>query len=153
MSTPVDAAAAHRLFSTHCFNETWSLLDQSHRSEADDREMLGRTLVSLWHWRQRADATPQNLSIGCWQASRVCAVLGLGDLSLRYANESLETAGDDPFYRGYALEARARAAAVSGQKDAAREHLAAARTLADQVTDADSRNALLADLATIAVNQ
>jgi len=149
MATPIDTAAAHRYFSAHCFNETWSLLDQTERTEADQREMLGRTLASLWHWRQRADVTPQNLSVGCWQAARVCAVVGLGDLARRYAQESLETAGDDPFYRGYALEALARAEATAGHGDASRQHIAAAHALAPSITDADSRIALLADLATI----
>lgn len=104
MSTPVDTTAAHRYFSAHCFNETWTLLDKADRTEVEEREMLGRTLASLWHWRQRADLTPQNISVGCWQAARVCALLGLSDLARRYAEESLSNSGDDPFYRGYALE-------------------------------------------------
>lgn len=151
MSTPVDTTAAHRYFSAHCFNETWTLLDKADRTEVEEREMLGRTLASLWHWRQRADLTPQNISVGCWQAARVCALLGLSDLARRYAEESLSNSGDDPFYRGYALEGLARAETVAGNKDKARQLVDDARTLAQSVTDADSRDALLADLATIGV--
>ncbi len=151
MSSPIDHAAAHRFFAAHCFNETWTLLDKTDRTEAEDREMLGRTLASLWHWRQRADHTPTNLSIGCWQAARVCALLGLSDLARQYADESLHNAGDDPFCRGYALEALARAEAVAGHKGKAGQLVNDARTLAQSITDAGNRDALLADLATITV--
>jgi len=149
LSTPIDHAAAHRFFAPHCFNQTWLLIEKTDRTEPEEREMLGRTLASLWHWRQRADHTPKNISVGCWQAARVCALLGLADLARRYAEESIENSPDDPFYRGYALEGLARAEAVAGNKDKAAQLVNDARALAQSVTEQDDRDALLADLATI----
>jgi hypothetical protein len=151
MSLPFDAALAHKQFSAHCFNATWELLDLTERTESEQREMLSRSLASLWHWRQRADVTPKNLSIGCWQVARVCAVIGEPRLAARFAEESLDTAGDDLFLRGYALEGLARAAMMSGDVERAGQLVEEARALAGRLLAAGEREALLADLATVGV--
>ncbi len=42
-TTPtIDWQAAHRHFAANCFNLTWELLDQSKRTEEEDRELLAR---------------------------------------------------------------------------------------------------------------
>jgi hypothetical protein len=148
-----DQAAAHKFYSADCFNRTWDLLDKAQRSPEEDQDMVQLALASLWHWSQRSDRTETNLSVGYWLASRVYAVLGLGDESRRYANLSLEAIrGRDvpPFYLGYAFEALARAESAAGDREKMSGYLAEARRIAGELPDADGRKALLGDLDTMA---
>jgi hypothetical protein len=147
---PFDVAAAHRYFAVECFNQTWNLIDKPARTADDDEAMILTALASLWHWTQRADCTPQNLSVGHWQASRAFALAGQGANARRHAERSLHfAAGCPPFYVGYAHEALARAARLIGDRAAADEHLQKARICAAAVTDLTERKMLADDLATI----
>lgn len=155
MSAPAspafDPAQAHRWFAAHFFNGTWSLLDKADRTPDDSERMISLAHASLAHWRERADCTPQNLSIGYWQASRVYAVLGQAENALRYGRLCLDMSGTEPpFFLGYAHEALARAEQLAGNLAVARQHLAEARRLAAQVADMEERRALENDLATLA---
>lgn len=145
-----DRATAHRHFAAHCFNATWDLLDQPERTPDEALQMLLRSAASLWHWTEREECTPANLSIGYWQLARVAAEIGEGNLALRFAQQCLELSpADDPFLMGFAYEALARAALVMGDKQAATGYLAEAKAKANEVDDAENQQALLADLATI----
>jgi len=67
--------------------------------------MLLLAMASLRLWTQRKDHTLANLSVGCWQVSRVHAVPGRTDEARRYGRLALEAAqrGDvNPFTLGYA---------------------------------------------------
>lgn len=148
-STSLNVAAAHEHFSVACFNEAWALLDRTHRSSYDDQRMIELCLASLWHWTQRADCSDTHMAIGYWQASRIYATVGLPDEARRYATLSLaaSTRPNVPaFYAGYAYEAMARAAHVTGHREAAREHLVKSRTIAYGLTDPSHKEQLLADL-------
>lgn len=149
---PFDLACAHRWFSADCFNRVWSLLDKPDRAPEECERMVSLAHASLAHWRERADCTAQNLSIGYWQVSRVCAVLGQAENARHYGELCLAaSASEPPFYLGYAHEALARAAKQAGNAASAAEHLATARLLAAQVTDAGERGALESDLTGLAV--
>lgn len=148
---PFDLAKAHRWFSADCFNRVWSLIDKPDRTPDECERMVSLAHASLAHWRERADCTPQNLSIGYWQVARVYAVLGQAENARRYRELCLQaSAAEPPFYLGYAHEALARAAKLAGNAAVAAEHLATARQLAAQVTDAGERGALESDLAGLA---
>lgn len=150
-SPPFDLAVAHKYFAAQCFNHTWDLLDQPERSDADNRRMEALVMASICHWMDRDDCTPQNLSIGYWQASRVQAILQNASEARRFGLLSLEFAKNEaPFYRGYAYEALARAAKVAGDNAAAEQYLAMAHSEVVQVTDLQERDALLADLNALA---
>lgn len=150
-SPPFDLAVAHKYFAAQCFNLTWDLLDQPERSDADNRRMEALAMASLCHWIHREDCTSKSLSIGYWQVSRVQAILKNASEARRFSLLSLEFAKDEaPFYRGYAYEALARAARVAGDHAAAEQHLAMAHAEALQVTDLQERDALLADLKSLA---
>ncbi|MBX3449751.1 MAG: hypothetical protein KF777_09340 [Planctomycetaceae bacterium] len=150
-SPPFDLAVAHKYFAARYFNQTWDLLDQPERSDADDRRMEALAMASLCHWMDRDDCTPRNLSIGYWLASRVQAILKNASEAKRFSLLSLEFAKDEaPFYRGYAHEALARAARVAGDHAAAEQHLGLAHAEAVGVTDLQERDALLADLKSLA---
>lgn len=148
----LDLAAAHRHFSVSCFNGVWELIDKPNRSPDEDRLMVSMCHASLYHWQQRPDCTPRSLSIGYWQLSRVYALLEQADNARHYGQHSLtHSRNEDLFYLGYAHEALARAEALAGNRAEAETHLATARDLASQVTDAAERELLEADLTTVSI--
>ena len=89
-----DVERAHRHFAATNFNRCWELIEKGERSPEDEEQMLLLAQSSLWHWTQRGDLEPDNLSIGHWQLSRVNALLGRHEESLRHAPRSLEIARD-----------------------------------------------------------
>src|SRR5512140_1373022 len=94
-----DLDAAHHFFAADCFNRTWELIERPSRSPQEDEQMLLLSLASIWHWTQRSDVAPKNLSVGHWQAARVYALLGQAENARRYAQRSLELAkGESPFH-------------------------------------------------------
>ena len=145
-----DAALAHRRLSAAFFNEAWDLISKESRTERENQLMVALTQASLCHWMKRPDCTDQNLSIGYWQAARVYTLAGVAAEAQRMAQICLGYSKDlSPFYRGFAYEALARAAALAGDADARDRHLADARRLAAEVADAEERSMLESDLATV----
>lgn len=140
----------HRKIAGDLFNYTWSLLDRKERSREEDEEMLHAAHASRYHWGQAG--TPLNLSVGEWQISRVYSTLGRAEPALYHGRRSLEIArrsGLGRFYRAYAYEALARAAAVAGQRRDRNRYLREARRIGATVRSRDDRRMLLEDLATI----
>jgi hypothetical protein len=147
--TDYDAAAGHQFFSADGFHRTWDLLDKKDRTPEDDEQMLLRATASLWHWTQRTDVTPENLSVGFWLVSRVHAVAGCAEEAVRYGELSLAEAGKPgvaPYALAYAHEALARGHAAAGRRKQASDHVALARKVSSRIADDDTRKALLSDL-------
>ena len=145
-----DLQVTHRYFSADCFNKTWEFINDSNRTDEDDLSMLQTAMASLWHWTQREDALPQNLSVGNWQVSRVFALLGQADNARRYAEASLKfSEGCEPFYIGFAYEALARAEMAAENQAKMNEYLEQARQLAEKVEDPEDREVLMGDLDSI----
>ena len=147
-----DLVAAHRYFAAECYNRAWDLMDKPGRSAADDEQMLRLSLASHWHWTQHPDNTSTTMSIGYWQTARIYALLGQADNARHFGQLCLEASladGVEPFYRGYAYEALARAEMVAGNQAKMDEYLAQARREAALVSDGDEAKQLQADLATI----
>ena len=145
-----DLAAVHKYFSAVCFNKTWEYIDNPNRTSDEELTMLQSAMTSLWHWTQREDATPQNLSVGNWQVSRVYALLGQVDNARKYAEVSLKLAeGFEPFYAAFAYEAFARAEMVAGNKAKMQEYLEKAFALAEKVEDEEDKQVLMGGLGNI----
>ena len=110
-------AELHKHFSTHCFNETWKLIDKENRSDEEYEEMVHYAIASLFHWSKREDCTNRQKSIGYWQVSH-CYVLAedfkqaapLDKLCLEFSEN------EESFYLSYAHETLARTAALAGKK-------------------------------------
>ena len=140
---------AHKFFAANCFNQTWELLDKKERTTEDERLMLSAAHASLYHWLNRKDCVPENLSVGLWQLSRVHAVLNDSDISERYAKECIEISEAEklpPFYIGYGYEAAARAAKLQGATNEFSRWLQKAEAQLEQVEDEADRGYLAADL-------
>jgi len=147
-----DLQATHRYFAADCFNKTWEYIDNENRTSQEGDVMLSLSLASLWHWTQRQDCTPANMAIGYWQVARVFALLGQADNARHYGELCLEASqvdGVEPYYKGYAYEALARAEWVAGHKHAKDTFIQQARQVAAEVKDAEDRKQLLKDLDTI----
>lgn len=146
-----DIQQAHKYFSADCFNKTWDNMDRDeNRSIEENMEMLHTAIASLWHWTQREDVTPKNLSIGYWQVSRVYNLIQqpnnartYGLLSLKYAKEL------EPFLQAYAYETLARAEMQCNNRVIMMVHLEKAHKLAEQIDNEEDRQALAKDLSSI----
>jgi hypothetical protein len=114
--------------------------------------MILLSLASLWHWTQRADCTPTNLSVGYWQASRVYALAGQIENARQYGLLCLKASqgeGVQSFYKGYAYEALARAEMVAGDREKMTEFLQQAFHFSEQVANSEEKKMLSDDLKTI----
>jgi hypothetical protein len=86
-------------------------------------------------------------SVGYWQASRIQALLGVADQARSYALTCLSYSHSlTPFYLGYAHEAIARAAFMSGESSKGQEYLELAKRHASTVESAENKNLLIKDL-------
>ena len=147
-----DLQEAHQWFAVSCFNATWEYIDARERTPEEEEKMLHSTVAPAWHWSQRKDCTPQNLSIAYWQISRVHALCGRGSEAVRYGRLCLDVSredGVDPFALAYAYEALARGEAVAGNKRSSDDWLAEASEAAEAIADEDTKKMVVDDLATI----
>jgi hypothetical protein len=143
-----DLVTAHKHFSAWCFNRAWELIEKSDRTEAEVRLMEALSHASIFHWISRPDCTGKNLSVGYWQASRIQALIGNAQEAIRHARTCLGySANLEPFYRGYAYEALARAAGLMNDPANLADYLDKAESLAEQVQDEQDRQLLADDLA------
>lgn len=146
-----DIQQAHQYFSADCFNKTWDNMDKDGgRSTEENMEMLHTAIASLWHWTQREDVTPQNLSTGYWQVSRVYCLIKQPHNARRYGLLSLQYAKDlPPFFKGYAYESLARGEMIANNRVIMKTYLEKAREMLAQIEDEEDRQALAKDLETI----
>jgi hypothetical protein len=145
-----DLMQSHKYFSVYCFNKAWELIDKPGRSREEADEMIRLSMASLWHWTQRDDCKSSNLSVGCWQASRVYALAGRAPEAKHYAELALRHSGEDsPFLLGYAYEALARAEQTAGNTEMAAKYRLEAEKLAVRISDEEDRKLLTNDLQTI----
>ena len=133
------------------FHGTWRHLDRQERTATHDAAMIACAEASLWHWRRVG--APTQWSIGEWQCSRVHAVLGHGQEALAHARRCLgiaEADRVDDFVPASAHEALARAYAVLGDMEAAREERNLSYRLAVELDD-EERDVIEHDLGTIPI--
>ena len=104
--------------------------------------------------RRAQVGTPENLERGEWQVSRVYSVLGRSEPAIYHARRCLELCQAHniaDWDLAFAYEALARAALVAGDRAACAEYLAQARAAAESIADAEDREHLHEELATIVV--
>ena len=127
-----DLQAAHRHFSVECFNRAWDLIDKAGRTADEDDEMLRLSLASTWHWTQRQDCTPTNLSVGYWQTARIYTLIRQVENARRNGRLCLKASqaqGAEQFTLGYAYEALARAEMIAGEQAQMEVYLEQARRI------------------------
>jgi hypothetical protein len=130
------------------FNATWRLIE----SREDDDLMLHTAHASAYHWAAAPECTPANRARAEWLVSRVSALCELPDAALRHARRCLrwcEEHGLEDWDLAYAYEALARASKLTGDEAAAARY--ADRAAAVPIEDADDRDLLEQDLASIGI--
>ena len=130
---PRDEREFHRKIAARSFNLTWDYLDMKKRTTKDDLEMLSAAHSSRYHWH--LVGTPRNLAIADWQVSRVYAAIRQPQLSLQFAESSLDLCEGnglaDIIHTAY--EALARAYAVAENYPKAEAYLRKARQQLDSL--------------------
>ena len=132
------------------FNFVWTLLEKPDRTPAETELMIHAAHASRFLWEEQGAAV--NHARGEWQVSRAYAVAGRPGPALHHAALCLDIAEAEalgPFDLACAHEAIARAFAVAGDFERAREHERQARELAGEISDDDDRQVVLSDLATL----
>src|SRR4051812_35882772 len=139
-----------RQLAVDLFNRTWALMDNEDRSERETELMVHTAHASRLMWEEIG--TPANHARGEWQVSRAYAVAGRPQPALHHAQRGLalcEEHGIGDFDLAFAHEALARAHGLAGDGAAAAEHEKQARAAAEHIADAEDKDLLLADLATL----
>jgi DNA-binding transcriptional MerR regulator len=132
------------------FNGAWVLLETEDRTRQQDDEMLHMAHAARRHWGRVGG--PEHLARGEWQCSRVYSVLGRPEPARYHAQRVLDLCQENglaDFDIAAAYEALARAAAVAGELEEAREMTELALKACEQIADDEDRNIVLADLETI----
>jgi hypothetical protein len=142
-------AEAQRHFAAKINGDVWGLLEKADRSKADDEVMVHAAHASCCHWL--AVGTGVHHQRGEWMIARVYSELGLAEAALRHARRCQELTEEhadlmEDFDRAYALEGLARAHAVAGDHDQAREYLALAQKAGEAIADEESRKFFTGDL-------
>jgi hypothetical protein len=144
-------AATHRQIGVDLYNGTWTLLEKPDRTALETDEMIHRAHASRWHWGKVG--TEVNVARGEWLCSRVYAVLGRGEPALWHARRCVaidEAARDrEDWDLPSAYEAMARALLVGGDPTGARGWAAKARAACAAIADADDREHIEEDLASL----
>ena len=145
-----EAAATERQQAIDLFNGVWRLMEKEDRSTEDDDTMLHMAHASRYHWGQVGTAA--NLARGEWQVSRVYTLLGRAEPALHHAHRVLDICqanaiGD--WDLAFAYEALARASAVAGDQQQARAWTEQALAAAEDITEDEERQLVLADLESI----
>ena len=146
------AATDERALASALFNETWTLLEKESRTPEEDDRMVHMAHASRFHWDNVGD--DQNRAIGEWQCSRVYAILGRAEPALFHARRCLDYTsreGVDHWMLGSAHEGLARAQAIAGDFEAARDSRSRALAIAERITDPEDRKIVLADIDTLPI--
>lgn len=149
--------ATERRLAADLFNETWRLIELPDRTAEQIDEMIHCAHASRYHWGRVG--VPANLARGEWLCSRVYSTLGRGEPALWHAHRCLAILdGSRPGEGGVedwdlpgAYEALARASAVAGARMAAERWLAQGRETAAKIADAEDREHIEKDLASIRI--
>jgi DNA-binding transcriptional MerR regulator len=147
--TEIDPTTRRKL-AADLFNHTWTLLEKPDRTPAEDDEMIHSAHASRFHWGEVGGDV--NLARGEWQCSRVYAVLGRAEPALWHARRCVainEANGTADWDIASAYEAMARAYLAAGDLEGVATWKAKATAALDSIAEADDREVIEGDLATL----
>jgi hypothetical protein len=145
--------ATRRALAVGLYNHCWELLEIPDRTPEQAAELIHAAHASRYHWGEIAD-TPARLWRGEWMCARVYAVLGRGEPALWHARRAVTLveaggAATEEWDRPAIYEAMARASFAAGDAAEGTAWKARAAELAAALTDADDREVIERDLATL----
>lgn len=145
--------AIQRRLGVDLYNSTWTLIEKADRTAAETDEMIHRAHASRWHWARVGE--PINLARGEWLCSRVYATLGRGEPALWHArrcveiNEALGRDARETWDLPAAYEGMARASFAAGDPASGALWKAKAVAALEDIADADDREPIAQDIATL----
>jgi hypothetical protein len=145
------ADKTQRQLAVAMFNRTWELIDTTDRTAEMDREMLASACASRALWA--GIGSPEQLATGDWQVAHVASLLEHPQLALDFASNAYATASTSDVPRwlvASTCEGLARAHAVAGHDDECDAWTQRAREILADVDDAEDRELIETQLATIA---
>jgi DNA-binding transcriptional MerR regulator len=147
-----DQIADERALATRLFGDTWTLLSKESRTPEEDERMVHTAHASRFHWDNVGD--DQNRAVGEWQVSRVYSTLARAEPALFHARRCVDYAqrqGVDDWVAASAHEGLARALAVSGDLESARDARDRALALLESVSDPEDRAIVAGDVETLPI--
>jgi hypothetical protein len=140
----------HRALGIELYNTTWELLEGGAAPDV----VVDTAHASAFHWSKAAGATLANRARSHWLCSHVYAVLGRPEPALHHADRCLALVHSAPeemeeFDLPSAYEGLARAHAVAGHAEEARRFLELGRVEAAAMTDAEDREHMESQLASV----
>ena len=130
----------HRRFAAESNNRAWRLSEAATRSAADDDEMLNAAHAAALHWSRvgtELHAARADMLLG-----HVHALLGHGDLALRYASASfayLSSRDSADWELAFAHAVLANAASTAKDRDLYLRHYALAKEMGRALQSAEDR--------------
>jgi len=132
------------------FNRAWELIEEPHRSPADDDDMLAAAFASRYLWDSIGG--DEQRAVGDWQIAHVASRLGLSGVALSRAERALQRVvqnGWTDWRLASCYEAMARAHATAGNS-ALRDHWASlCREAIDTLEDEEDRELIASQLASV----
>jgi hypothetical protein len=139
---------SERKLAAGLYNETWRLMELETRTPAETDAMIHAAHASRHHWGQAG--TVVNAARGEWLCSRVYSTLGRPEPALWHAHRCLEllegAAGTEDWDLPAAYEALARASALAGDREAAKDWLARGLEAAAGIADPEDRDNIESDI-------
>lgn len=126
----------------------WKLLEKSNRSPAEDEDLLLAAYASLYLWKEVGRAV--HAQRGCWMVAKAHISLQQAAEAVIWARKCFQITEENPlemedFDLAYAQEGLARALALAGELDQARQHHAQAAALGEQIKDPEDQEYFWSD--------
>ena len=139
---------AHLSFAKSLNNMAWDLLQKPNRSKSDEEMMVYAVHASAYHWLQVGSGL--NHQRAEWLIAHVYTDLQLTDEALRHAARCLELTHEfedlmEDFDWAYAYEGLARAYALDGRPDEARQFLQLAEEKGKSIQNEEDQSIFLGD--------
>jgi hypothetical protein len=143
-----EESGSHRDFAKGINGEVWRLLETPNRTLQESERMIYAAYASCYHWLHAGAAV--NHQRGEWLIARVYTVLGLGEAATRHARRCMELTDEhraqlEDFDLAFAHEIVARAAALRGDAEEAKVHIARAREEGEKIADPEDRKVFFDD--------
>jgi hypothetical protein len=140
----------HRALGVELYNKTWELLEGGAAPDA----VVDTAHASAFHWSHATGATAANRARSHWLCSHVYAVVGRPEPAMHHAERCLALVQEAPaemedFDLPAAYEGLARAHAAAGRNEEARRFIELGRAEVAKIDDAEDREHLESQLASI----
>jgi tetratricopeptide (TPR) repeat protein len=140
---------AHVEFAKKTNGMVWKLLGQSDRTDLDNQKMELAAFASLFHWMHAGTAVHHQR--GEWLIAHVYTVLGQKEPAKKHAHRCLELTEKNmdqmaDFDLAYAYEGVARAEALAGNAEEAKQYLKLATEAGEKIEDEESKGIFVGDL-------